>query len=46
MLADDLGLDACWPLFLALSKVFELALTGLALRSARVAAWQHCSHCW
>jgi hypothetical protein len=46
MLVDDLGLDACWPLFVALSKAFELSLIGLAPRSMVVAGWQQCSNYW
>jgi hypothetical protein len=46
MLVDDLGLDACWPLFVALSEAFELSLIGLAPRSIVVAGWQQCSNYW
>jgi hypothetical protein len=46
MLVDDLGLDACWPLFVALSEAFELSLIGLAPRSMVVAGWQQCSNYW
>jgi hypothetical protein len=46
MLVDDHGLDACWPLFVALSEAFELSLIGLAPRSMVVAGWQQCSNYW
>jgi hypothetical protein len=46
MLVDDLGLDACWSLFVALSEAFELSLIGLAPRSMVVAGWQQCSNYW
>jgi hypothetical protein len=40
----DLGLDACWPLFVSLFEAFELTSLGLAPKLAGVAGWQHYSH--
>jgi hypothetical protein len=46
VLADALGLAACWPLFVAWSATSKLALSTLAqVLVVDAGCWHCCSHC-